>query len=121
MFHSPVRTCAFLILFLLAIANATIASRHAPQPKRLSAKQLVRPLRELDFMLVAVGLFLFTFGMFAPINYLPLQAASVGVDANVVQYLVAILNAGRFVRSFVSLESSLLINHHSFLSFFPWL
>lgn len=94
-FPWAMRTCAFIILFLLVIANVTIAARHPPHPHSPTRSQLAKPFREPNFVLVAVGIFLFTFGMFAPINYLPVQATSVGVDSTVVQYLVAILNAGR--------------------------
>ena len=38
--------------------------------------------------------FLFSYGLFAVVNYLPVQALSAGMDPNLVQYLLPILNAG---------------------------
>lgn len=55
---------------------------------------LVKPFHEPDFLLVTAGFFFFTFGLFIPINYLPVQALSAGMDPNLAQYLIPILNAG---------------------------
>ncbi|KAJ3534528.1 hypothetical protein NM208_g7507 [Fusarium decemcellulare] len=93
-FGWAMRTCAFLILFLLIIANLTVTPKFPPHQKKVSRKQLQRPFREVNFLLVVLGVFFFTFGQFTPINYLPVQASSGVVDQTVVEYLVAILNAG---------------------------
>jgi MFS family permease len=87
------RISAFLMLFLLIIANMTIRDHHPPQPNKVTRAQLVKPFAEPQFVLVAAGLFCFSYGVFVPINYLPAQATAVGMDPNLVQYLIPILNA----------------------------
>lgn len=87
------RICAFLILALLIVANLTVRSFHPPRPQKMTKAQLAKPFRELDFVLLCLGFFCFTFGIFVPINYLPTQALDMGMDPNLVQYLLSILNA----------------------------
>ncbi|PNP54672.1 hypothetical protein FNYG_15615 [Fusarium nygamai] len=93
-FGWAMRTCAFMILGLLIIANLTIKPLHPPHPQKISGAQMLRPLREPDFVFVTLGFFLFTYGLFVPIDYLPVQALESGkVDPSLVQYLIPILNA----------------------------
>ncbi|BCS20328.1 MCT family MFS transporter [Aspergillus puulaauensis] len=93
-FGWAMRTCAFVMLALLTVANLTIRPYNPPKPRKLTATELVKPLKELQFVLLLLGLFIFTYGFYAPINYLPAQAISVGMSPNLVQYLLPILNAG---------------------------
>ena len=95
-FGWSMRVAAFLILFLMIIANLTITSRMQPQPKPLDVMEFVRPLKELPFDLVALGAFLFFLGMFLPINYIILEATHYGMSEHLAQYLVSILNAASF-------------------------
>ncbi|KAJ6780206.1 hypothetical protein PWT90_01933 [Aphanocladium album] len=92
-FGWAMRTCAFVNLFLLAIANLTVRCFQAPVPKKITGAQLAKPFREVDYLLVMAGFFCLTYGVFVPLNYLPVQAASTGMDPNLVQYLLPILNA----------------------------
>ena len=92
-FGWAMRICAFLLLFLLAIANMTVRAYHPPHVQKITGAQLVKPLTEIQFVLVTAGFFLFTYGFFAVINYLPVQALSAGMDPGLVQYLLPILNA----------------------------
>jgi len=87
------RICAFMILGLLIVANLTIRANHPPRPQKITRAQLAKPFRETEFLLVACGFFCFTFGMFVPINYLPVQALEAGMDKDLVLYLIPILNA----------------------------
>ncbi|PKS12587.1 hypothetical protein jhhlp_000795 [Lomentospora prolificans] len=87
------RICAFMILGLLIVANLTIRARHPPRPQKMTGSQLAKPFREFEFILVLLGFFCFTFGLFVPINFLPVQALEAGMDPNLVLYLVPILNA----------------------------
>lgn len=91
------RTAAFLILGLLAIANFTVKARYPPNPPKLSIAQMAQPLRERGFVVLMAGMFILPFGIFAPTTYLQVQAAQSGMDPNLVQYLVAIFNSGRYV------------------------
>ncbi|KAF2805191.1 MFS general substrate transporter [Mytilinidion resinicola] len=93
-FGWAMRTCAFLMLFLLIIANLTVRPFHPPQPHKATGAQLAKPFTELQFVLLAVGFFLFSYGFFVPINYLPVQALSAGMSSDLAGYLLPILNAG---------------------------
>ncbi|KAK2074465.1 hypothetical protein P8C59_008672 [Phyllachora maydis] len=105
-FGWAMRVSGFLILFLLAIANLTVRARHAPRPGSLTQEQMVTPFREPGFVLLMLGMSLLTFGIYVPINYLPSQAIEAGIDKELAQYLIAILNAGslfgRLMAGFVS-------------------
>lgn len=87
------RICAFIILFLLVIANLTVKAIHPPRPQKVTAATLAKPFRETEFLLVIAGFFCFTYGIFVPINYLPVEALAAGVRPGLVEYLIPILNA----------------------------
>ena len=93
-FGWAMRICAFLILFLLIIANLTVRAYHPPRAQKITGAQLVKPLTEIQFVLVTASFFLFSYGFSAVVNYLPVQALSAGMDSKLVQYLLPILNAG---------------------------
>ena len=93
-FGWAMRICAFLILFLLIIANLIVRANHPPRAQKITGAQLVKPLTEIQFVLVTAGFFLFSYGFFAVIDYLPVQALSAGMDPELVQYLLPILNSG---------------------------
>ncbi len=100
-FGWAMRTCAFVNLFLLTIPNITVRCFQPPVPKKVTGAQLAKPFREVDYLLVAAGFLFLTYGVFVPLNYLPVQAASTGLDPNLVQYLLPILNgASLFGRLF---------------------
>ncbi|PQE07804.1 major facilitator superfamily transporter protein [Rutstroemia sp. NJR-2017a BVV2] len=93
-FGWAMRICAFLMLFLLIIANLTIRAFYPAHPHKITSAQLVKPLTEPPFLLITAGFFFFSYGFFVPINYLPVQALRAGMNANLAQYLLPILNAG---------------------------
>ncbi|KIW91957.1 uncharacterized protein Z519_06939 [Cladophialophora bantiana CBS 173.52] len=93
-FGWTMRICAFLILFLLIIANLTIRPYYPPRPHKVTGAELIKPLTEIPFVLLLTGFCIFSFGFYIPINYLPLQALSAGMSTDLAQYLVPILNAG---------------------------
>ena len=95
-FPWAMRTAAFLILFMMIIANLTITSRMPPARKPVEVMEFIRPLKELPFDLVCAGAFVFFLGMFLPINYIILEASHYGMDPGLAQYLVSILNAASF-------------------------
>lgn len=103
-FGWAMRSAAFLILALLLVANLTIRSRTPPAPHNLGPEGLVAPLKDANMMLLTFGFVLLTFGIFVPINYLVVEAvAAGGVKPQLAQYLIAVLNAGRYVRISFSL------------------
>lgn len=105
-FGWAMRVSAFLMLFLLVVANLTVRPFQPPHPNEVSATQLRKPFTEVDFLLVTAGAFCFSYGFFVPINYLPLQALEAGISPNLTQYLLPILNAaslfGRLSAGFAS-------------------
>lgn len=93
-FGWAMRTCAFMILGLLAFSNVTVRSRIPPTPKKFHLRQFWSPLAEVPYLLLTIGTFLFMLGLFNPMNYISLYGRQHGVDANLSSYLLPILNAG---------------------------
>lgn len=100
-FGWSMRISAFLILFLLIIANLTI--RPFPQEvesvrlNRFHAPEILKILRnDIPFVILTIGLLVYAFGYFVPINYIAAEATAKGVDPNLIQYLIPILNAARY-------------------------
>lgn len=93
-FGWAMRICAFLMLFLLIVANLTVRAYVPPHPHRITRAELVRPLTEMTFVCLIAGFFCFSYGFFAVINYLPVQALSAGMQPELAQYVLPILNAG---------------------------
>ncbi|KAK3361577.1 major facilitator superfamily domain-containing protein [Lasiosphaeria ovina] len=88
------RTAAFLILGLQIVACLTVRSRTKPVPKKLPAGRLAAPFTESGFAVLLFGIFVLTFGMYIPIDYLPSQGYNEAhMTEEMSQYLVAILNA----------------------------
>lgn len=94
-FGWAMRTCAFLMLFLLIIANLTIRSRLHHQPRPVHIMDFIRPLGEGAFALTVTAAFLVFWGMFLPFTFILLQAERYNVSPELVPYLVSILNAAR--------------------------
>ncbi|KAJ5522438.1 hypothetical protein N7527_006553 [Penicillium freii] len=92
-FPWAMRICAFLILFMLGIANLTLKSRLPHRPKPFDIMNFVRPLAELKFALTLAGAFCFFWGMFLPFTFVITQAERYGMSANLAGYLLPILNA----------------------------
>ncbi|KAH8676150.1 major facilitator superfamily domain-containing protein [Xylariales sp. PMI_506] len=93
-FGWAMRISAFLILALLIVANLTVRPYRPPTPHGITMAQLIKPLTEADFLFVSAGLFFVTFGYYVPINYISVQALSSGMNTDLVQYLIPLLNAG---------------------------
>ena len=94
-FGWAMRISAFLILALLIVANLTVKAYRPPIPRKLTLAQFIKPFTEIKFVLLAFGVLLFTFGLYVPIDYIPVEAASAGMRPGLVEYLVPILNAAR--------------------------
>jgi dipeptide/tripeptide permease len=96
-FPWTMRTCAFLILGLLIIANLTVRPRVAPKRGASHKGNYLAPWREPASVFLMTGFFLVTFGIFVPIDYIQVQARAAGMGSGILQYIVPILNAARFV------------------------
>lgn len=91
------RAVTFLFLALLIIGNLTIRSRLPPKPTPVAASQFLVHFKEPPFLFVSLGSFFFFWGVFLPTNFVILQAQHDGMSLNLSGYLLAILNAGRYV------------------------
>jgi len=84
------RSCAFMILGLLGVANLTLRTRGevgsgkgrgdgaSVRSKMGGGRKMWRPFREVPFLLLLGGLFLVPFGLYVPINYLPVASIGAG-------------------------------------------
>jgi MFS family permease len=93
------RTSAFIIMALLIVANLLLKTRQAPSRRALPRKHMWRPFRETPFVLLLIGLFLVPFGLYTPIDYLPVASIGQGMSKDMAQNLVAFFNAARYVRN----------------------
>ncbi len=92
------RTAAFIILGLQIIAIFTVRTRTKSPPKKMPAGRLAAPFKELPFILMLVGLFLLTYGIFIPITYLAVQGSvEAHMSEAMAQYAISIFNAARYV------------------------
>ncbi|KAM6510901.1 hypothetical protein FSOLCH5_011347 [Fusarium solani] len=99
------RTAAFLILGLQTIAILTVRPRTKPAPKKIPAGRYAAPFTEIPFVILLLGIFVLTYGIFIPIDYLAVQAfQEAHVSEEMAQYLVSIFNAaslfGRLVAGY---------------------
>jgi MFS family permease len=93
-FGWAMRITAFIILGLLIVVNLTVTAYRPPQPRKLTAKQFWHPFTDFKFAMLGIGIAIFTWGMYVPMNYLQVDAVANGMDPHLVQYLVAIFGAG---------------------------
>jgi hypothetical protein len=94
-FPWAMRAIAFTILGVLIIANVTVKSRLAPQPRRLIVMDYIRPLKEPAFALLVAGSLMSIFAHYLPLNYIILQAQAGGMSTNLSIYLLPIYNTAR--------------------------
>lgn len=94
-FPWTMRICAFMFLGLLLLAMIFLEPRVQPQPKPWKIRDFMLPLKEPPFVTTALGLCLFSWGMFIPFNFLVLEAQTHGMSLYLANYLIAILNAVR--------------------------
>ncbi|KAK7212157.1 hypothetical protein V2G26_019335 [Clonostachys chloroleuca] len=93
-FGWAMRAGGFLILFLLIVANLTVRSYRPPYPQKVTGAMVRKPFTEPEFVLLSAGLFCFTYGLFVPINYITVLGLHAGMEPNLAEYLVPMLNAG---------------------------
>ncbi|KAF7555825.1 hypothetical protein G7Z17_g1934 [Cylindrodendrum hubeiense] len=96
-FPWTMRISAFLILFLLIIANLTVRRRIVSKSKVSKKMDHLRAFRETKSLLLMAGFSLITFGIFVPIDYVVVEARASGMSTGILAYLVPILNSARFV------------------------
>jgi MFS family permease len=96
-FPWSMRISAFVILFLLAVANLTVRSYSNTRRQAPSRAQFLAPFAEVEFVLIAFGFLCLTYGIFVPIDFLPAGALHTGMIRDLAQSLVPIFNAGSLV------------------------
>lgn len=111
-FGWTMRACAFLFLGLLLIGNLTVVSRLKPKPTPFVVKEFLIPFKEPPFQMLALGSFFFFWGVFLPTNFIILEAEHYGMSVGLAGYLLAILNATRYVSRTAARRSNLTANHH---------
>ena len=89
------RIMAFIILFLLVIANLLIRSRLPPKPGG-SVWPDFRIFKDEIFALTTAGVFFIEWGLFLPIGYMSTYAVHYGVSAALSCQLLAVINVGSF-------------------------
>ncbi|KAH8203961.1 hypothetical protein TruAng_001903 [Truncatella angustata] len=88
------RTAAFLILGLQIIAIFTVRPKAIPVPKKMPVGRLAAPFKEFPFLMLLLGIFVLTYGIFIPIDYLAVQGfQEAHMSEDMAQYLVSIFNA----------------------------
>ena len=90
------RSSAFLILGLQIVAICTVRPRTKPVPKKMPPGRYAAPFTEPAFAILLLGIFILTYGMFIPIEYLSVQGyQQAHLSESIAQYLVAIFNGAR--------------------------
>ncbi|KAI3328347.1 major facilitator superfamily domain-containing protein [Ustulina deusta] len=75
-----IRSTGFLILGLQIIAALTVCLRTEPVPKKMSAGCFAAPFKKISFVILLLGIFIQTNGIFILIVYLAMQAAGYSAD-----------------------------------------
>ncbi|UNI15518.1 hypothetical protein JDV02_002045 [Purpureocillium takamizusanense] len=92
-FPWAIRIIAFICLALLLVACATLRKR-LPSNKQRGASIDLKALRELNFAMTTLSIFLIEFAVFIPYTYIVSYALHSGFDARGAQMLNVLLNAG---------------------------
>lgn len=106
-FGWTMRTIAFMLFGLLCVATLTVKSRLPPRPRPFQLKVFLEPFNDTRFVLLTASSFLFFMGLFIPINFIEVQAIADGMSVRLASYLLAVLNAARYVHPLFSPTSSL--------------
>jgi predicted MFS family arabinose efflux permease len=94
-FGWTMRAVAFFMLGLLVIGNVLLKSRLPPAGRKISIEDFVKPAKEPAFVFLTLGTTLIYFGAFLPFTFIIVQAKSIGMSANLANYLVPIINGAR--------------------------
>ncbi|KAB8258846.1 major facilitator superfamily domain-containing protein [Aspergillus pseudonomiae] len=95
-FAWTMRICAFLVLAMMIFANLTISSSLVHHPRPFKTSDYTRPLRELNFCVLAAACFFLYWGMFVPFNYIAVVSMQHGMSPSLALSLIPILNGASF-------------------------
>ncbi|KAL3429226.1 major facilitator superfamily domain-containing protein [Aspergillus tetrazonus] len=96
-FPWTMRVCAFMILGLLLITHITISLNldHRQRPFKLS--QHLRPIKEINYLLMCLPSFFLYWGMFVPFDYIVSAGIHYGMSSSMAFNLIPILNGTSFL------------------------
>ncbi|KAI0154706.1 monocarboxylate permease-like protein [Xylariaceae sp. FL1272] len=92
-FPWTVRALGFIVLALCGTACLLVKSRINPTPRPFELWAYITPFKEARFTIVVAASFFVFWGMYLPFNYINIQAQQLGVDANLIPYLLSIISA----------------------------
>jgi predicted MFS family arabinose efflux permease len=108
-FGWTIRIAAFMMLGLCGIACLTVRRQPIPvsqSPASRAPIDLASIFRNVELMVLAAALFFIYLGLFAPFFYVASYTISLGLNANMAFYMIAILNAasvfGRLIPGFLA-------------------
>ena len=78
---------------LATLAALTLRIRTLPTPKPFTKPAILGPLKDPSLALVCTGYLFMTMGYYIPVNYINVEARSLGMSVYLAQYMVSILNA----------------------------
>ncbi|KAK9247122.1 major facilitator superfamily domain-containing protein [Lipomyces tetrasporus] len=97
------RSCAFLILGLLIVANLTITSNAEHKGlQKIHPRDITKHFREIHYVLLVVSFLLTFWGLFIPFDYLTTTARHYDISDDMATYLVSILNAASVISRIVT-------------------
>jgi predicted MFS family arabinose efflux permease len=93
-FPWTIRIVGFIWLGSLVAANFLIRARIKPR-KSLTGKIIdLSALKDPRFLLLGTAIFFSDWALFGPLTFITSYSISVGIDANLAYYMVALLNVG---------------------------
>jgi MFS transporter, MCT family, aspergillic acid transporter len=101
-FGWTMRTCAFIVLAISAIANLTARSRFPPGTREKVKPNFGGAFRDVNFILVCLSGFLTFLSLWLAFTFVVTTAIARGVDPAWAFYLVPILNAGSILGRILS-------------------
>ncbi|KZF25224.1 putative MFS transporter [Xylona heveae TC161] len=95
-FPAAVRWTGLLVGICLLLANLACSSPFPPKGFQKKESAGLKGFKSLPWAAFTLGCFFVIWGLFAPLNYLPLMAAQKGMSMALAQYTISITNAGSF-------------------------
>lgn len=92
-FGWSVRICGFIVLFVIGLSCIGVRARLPPRKGKLF---LAHAFKEKLYILVIIAVFFTILGVMIPLFYMPSYAISYGMDPQLANYIVAILNGASF-------------------------
>ncbi|PYI33375.1 MFS general substrate transporter [Aspergillus indologenus CBS 114.80] len=95
-FAWTMRACAFLILGLLLVTCTLISSNATHSPKEFKLSHYLRPLKEVNFLLMCIASFFMYWGMFVPYVFMVISSIHYGMSVTMGYNLIPIQNGVSF-------------------------